>query len=171
MGTTYLTTRIRRLDKQGAVYTASFLVDSGATETMVDGDRLRSLGIEPEDETVLESLGLVIDPRQERVLRRRGALVKGARGPSIFQEAGGVSRRHSAGMRASLLAWIIAATIGCTRGGAAELMETAKFEELQRNVPHARELYQRIVEQYPESAEATLARERLAALASPAPAN
>jgi predicted aspartyl protease len=129
MGTTYLTARIRRLDKQGAGYTDKFLVDSGATETMVDGDRLRSIGIEPEDEldieladgslhtypmgsariavfdglfgpggkeitnpvlfgpsgiepilgiTVLESLGLVIDPRQERVLRRRAVLMKGA---------------------------------------------------------------------------------------------
>jgi predicted aspartyl protease len=129
MGTTYLTARIRRLDKQGAGYTDKFLVDSGATETMVDGDRLRSIGIEPEDEldieladgslhtypmgsariavfdglfgpggkeitnpvlfgpsgidpilgvTVLESLGLVIDPRHERVLRRRAVLMKWA---------------------------------------------------------------------------------------------
>jgi hypothetical protein len=54
MGTTYLTARIRRLDKRGDAYTDRFLVDSGATETMVDGDRLRSLGIEPEDELEIE---------------------------------------------------------------------------------------------------------------------
>jgi len=127
MGTTYLTARIRRLDKQGDAYIDQFLVDSGATETMVDGDRLRSLGIEPEDDleieladgsfhtypmgsariavfdglfgpsgkeisnpvlfgppgiepilgvTVLESLGLLIDPKRERVLRRRAVLMK-----------------------------------------------------------------------------------------------
>jgi len=74
-------------------------------------------------------------------------------------------------MRALLTAWILAATLaGCTRDGAAELMETAKFEELQQNVPHARELYQRIVNQYPDSDEAKAARERLAALAEPAAA-
>jgi hypothetical protein len=68
-------------------------------------------------------------------------------------------------MRTQLSALIVVASlVGCLRGGAAELMETAKFEELQQNVPHARELYQRIVTEYPDSAEAKVARERLAAL-------
>ena len=68
-------------------------------------------------------------------------------------------------MRALFLALIAAATIAaCSGGGPAELMETAKFEELQRNVPHARELYQRIVDEYPQSEEAKVARERLGAL-------
>ncbi|MGH7899218.1 MAG: tetratricopeptide repeat protein [Candidatus Binatia bacterium] len=65
------------------------------------------------------------------------------------------------GLRALIL---LASLAGCTRDGAAELMETAKFEELQQNVPHARELYQRIVTDYPDSPEAKVARERLAAL-------
>jgi len=66
-----------------------------------------------------------------------------------------------------------ALTIGCSRGGAAELLETAQFEEVQRNLPHARKLYAEILEKYPDSDEAKAARERLAALgppAAPAPA-
>ena len=58
---------------------------------------------------------------------------------------------------------------GCTRSGPEELMETAKFEELQQNVPHARKLYQEIVDRYPDSEEAKVARERLAALAKESP--
>ena len=49
-------------------------------------------------------------------------------------------------------------------GGAKEMLETAKFEELQRNTKHARELYQEILRKHPESPEAATAKERLAAL-------
>jgi TolA-binding protein len=49
-------------------------------------------------------------------------------------------------------------------GGAQELLETAQFEELQRNTTHARELYQQIVRDHPDAPEAAKARERLAAL-------
>ena len=49
-------------------------------------------------------------------------------------------------------------------GGAAQMLETAKFEELQRNTTHARELYQEILRKYPNAPEATTAKERLAAL-------
>ena len=49
-------------------------------------------------------------------------------------------------------------------GGAKEMLETAQFEELQRNTTHARELYQEILRKHPESPEATKAKERLAAL-------
>lgn len=48
--------------------------------------------------------------------------------------------------------------------GAAQILETAKFEELQRNTTHARELYQEILRSYPSSPEAATAKERLAAL-------
>jgi hypothetical protein len=73
-------------------------------------------------------------------------------------------------MRTQLLSLILVASLaGCMRSGAAELMETAKFEELQQNVPHARELYQRIVAEYPDSPEAKVARDRLAALDHSAP--
>src|SRR5258707_293060 len=49
-------------------------------------------------------------------------------------------------------------------GGAKELLETAQFEELQRNTTHARELYEQIVRDHPDAPEAAKARERLAAL-------
>ena len=49
-------------------------------------------------------------------------------------------------------------------GGAKEMLETAQFEELQRNTTHARELYQEILRKHPESTEAAKAKERLAAL-------
>ena len=49
-------------------------------------------------------------------------------------------------------------------GGAKELLETAQFEELQRNTKHARELYQEILQKHPDSPEAAKAKERLAAL-------
>ncbi len=47
---------------------------------------------------------------------------------------------------------------------AAELYETAQFEEVQRNIPHAVELYRDILTNYPDSPEADLARKRLAEL-------
>jgi hypothetical protein len=49
-------------------------------------------------------------------------------------------------------------------GGAKEMLETAQFEELQRNTTHARELYQEILRTHPDSPEAAKAKERLAAL-------
>ncbi len=49
-------------------------------------------------------------------------------------------------------------------GGAKEMLETAQFEELQRNTTHARELYQEILQKHPDSPEAAKAKERLAAL-------
>jgi TolA-binding protein len=55
------------------------------------------------------------------------------------------------------------AVLGCT-DRAEELFETAKLEELQNNPTHARKLYREIVTDYPDSAYADRARERLAAL-------
>ncbi|HET6515096.1 MAG TPA: tetratricopeptide repeat protein [Thermodesulfovibrionales bacterium] len=52
----------------------------------------------------------------------------------------------------------------CTRNKSAELLETAQFEEVQKNREHARELYEEILKKYPESEEAKRARERLSAL-------
>lgn len=68
--------------------------------------------------------------------------------------------------RTPLLLLVVALLAGCSKSGPAELLETAKFEELQTNVPHARELYRRIVDEHPDSAEAKVAKERLAALDS-----
>jgi len=55
------------------------------------------------------------------------------------------------------------ALLGCT-GGAKELLETAQLEETQRNLPHARELYQEVLRRYPDSPEAATAAARLQAL-------
>ena len=52
---------------------------------------------------------------------------------------------------------------GCS-GGAEELFETAQFEELQKNRPHAIQLYREIVEKHPKSPYAVTAKERLAEL-------
>lgn len=56
--------------------------------------------------------------------------------------------------------------IGCANpeGKSQELYDTAQFEEQQQNFKHARELYQRIVNQYPETAAASKAKERLDAI-------
>jgi len=52
---------------------------------------------------------------------------------------------------------------GCSNK-AAEMFETAKFEELQNNKPHAIELYEEIVKKYPDSGQAKKASERLSEL-------
>lgn len=59
--------------------------------------------------------------------------------------------------------WASLLLIGCS-GGAEELFETAQFEELQKNKPHAIQLYKKIVEKHPESPYAARATERLAEL-------
>ncbi len=53
--------------------------------------------------------------------------------------------------------------LGCG-GGAQELLDTAQLEETQNNLPHARQLYQQIVERYPGTPEAATAADRLRAL-------
>ena len=45
-----------------------------------------------------------------------------------------------------------------------DLYETGQFEEKQFNVRHAQELYQEILDKYPDSAYAALAAERLKAM-------
>ena len=63
-------------------------------------------------------------------------------------------------MRA-LAALVLLAACG---SGAKELMETAEFEELQKNPVHARELYAEVVRTHPGSPEAAKATERLKVL-------
>lgn len=55
--------------------------------------------------------------------------------------------------------------LGCS-DPAAEMFETAQFEEQQFNKPHATELYQRIVDNHPDSPFADKARQRLKALSA-----
>ncbi len=52
----------------------------------------------------------------------------------------------------------------CTADKAAELFETAQFEELQNNGEHARQLYEEIIQKYSGSDVALKATERLNAL-------
>ena len=56
----------------------------------------------------------------------------------------------------------LAVLAACSGGGAAQLLETARFEEVQKNLPHARKLYREIVEKYPDGPQAAEARARLA---------
>lgn len=69
------------------------------------------------------------------------------------------------------LRWIALALVlaACSRGNPEQWIETARFEELQNNTTHARELYQRIVTQYPDSPQANEARQRLQVLEVEAP--
>lgn len=53
---------------------------------------------------------------------------------------------------------------GCTGNKAAELFETARFEEVQNNKEHAQKLYAEIIQKYPESEYAKKAKERLSEL-------
>jgi outer membrane protein assembly factor BamD (BamD/ComL family) len=54
---------------------------------------------------------------------------------------------------------------GCAGDKSKELFETAQFEEKQNNRDHARQLYQEIVDKYPDSPVAKQAQDRLVALA------
>jgi len=58
---------------------------------------------------------------------------------------------------------LLSLPIACSNK-AAELAETAKFEELQNNKEHAAKLYREIIVKYPDSAQAKEAAERLAGL-------
>lgn len=49
----------------------------------------------------------------------------------------------------------------CSGSDGKELFDTAKFEELQNNNEHARELYEEVVKKYPKSEYARKAEERL----------
>lgn len=67
-------------------------------------------------------------------------------------------------MKKIAIALFLSALVGCFGESAEQMMNTAKFEEVQRNYEHARQLYQRILSQHPNSPEAKQAAERLAAL-------
>jgi TolA-binding protein len=53
---------------------------------------------------------------------------------------------------------------GAGGGGAQELLDTAQLEETQRNLPHARQLYEEIMRRYPNTPQAATARARLEVL-------
>jgi TolA-binding protein len=66
-----------------------------------------------------------------------------------------------------ILAVTLSLLAGCARGDtrAAELLETARFEEKQNNFEHAGQLYAEILKKYPSSPSAREASERAAELA------
>jgi hypothetical protein len=74
-------------------------------------------------------------------------------------------RRMPSRQRAVLLAslLLVAVAMACG-GGADELMETARFEEVQNNPAHARQLYEEVVRRHPGTPQARAAEERLRAL-------
>ena len=57
--------------------------------------------------------------------------------------------------------------VGCGGESPESLFETAQFEERQTNVAHARELYQRIILEHPDSEWAKKAKARLEQLEQP----
>ena len=65
-----------------------------------------------------------------------------------------------------LILFLILAFIlpGCSGNKAAELFDTAGFEELQNNREHALSLYKEIIEKYPDSDYAGKAEERISQL-------
>jgi TolA-binding protein len=68
-------------------------------------------------------------------------------------------------------AWILPALLlaasSCGPDQAAQLLDTAQFEERQTNKAHAKELYEEIIRHYPDSPAAKTARTRLAELDKP----
>ncbi len=65
----------------------------------------------------------------------------------------------------TLAAIALAVTLAGCGSGAQDLLETAQLEEIQKNPAHARQLYEQIVRDYPDSPQAKTAAERLTALA------
>lgn len=63
-----------------------------------------------------------------------------------------------------LMMLLVAFAGACSADKSKELFDTAQFEEKQNNKEHARQLYQEVVDKYPDSPLAKQAQERLAAL-------
>ena len=62
---------------------------------------------------------------------------------------------------ASILIMLALFVSGCSSDKAAELYDTAQFEEKQNNPDHASKLYEEILKKYPDSEFAKKAQERL----------
>jgi clan AA aspartic protease len=137
MGTTYANVTIKNIQQPKRSFTERFLVDTGATDTLIPGRLLRQIGIRPsgrrtyslatgrrrfsighalialegdetagdvvfgkdEDDpllglTVLESLGLVVDPVRRRLVRIEGIPLKGGQSPIVLRFCSFVSVNH-----------------------------------------------------------------------------
>ena len=62
----------------------------------------------------------------------------------------------------SLMLVFAVGLLSCSADKAVELFETAQFEELQNNNEHARQIYEDIINKYPQSDSAKKAKEKLA---------
>jgi len=70
-------------------------------------------------------------------------------------------------MKTILALMLLLSLLGACSNKAAELYETAKFEELQNNREHAAKLYQEIIDRHPDSPQAKDAAKRLGELKTP----
>lgn len=77
------------------------------------------------------------------------------------RDRGTVAPLPRSGARPLIGLVLLLALGGCGGDGAAELLETARLEELQNNPTHARQLYQEIVDKYPGTPQAGTAAARL----------
>jgi len=66
--------------------------------------------------------------------------------------------------RRTLAALALAAALAGCGSSPDELLETAAFEELQRNHAHARQLYEQVIREHPGTPQAKTAEEKLRAL-------
>lgn len=66
--------------------------------------------------------------------------------------------------REYILVFFLFVLTACGQDQAMQMLETAQFEERQQNLVHAKQLYEDILRQYPESTAAPTARARLDAL-------
>jgi len=66
--------------------------------------------------------------------------------------------------RTMVLCVSLLAFTACSGDKPNELLETARFEERQMNLPHAKQLYEDVIRLYPTSTEAEAAQARLKAL-------
>ena len=72
-----------------------------------------------------------------------------------------VKTRLAGPLQRAVAVLALCALCACRGDGAKEMFDTAQFEELQNNPAHARQLYDRLVHDYPESPYAAQARTRL----------
>lgn len=74
------------------------------------------------------------------------------------------TRKRMTWFKTAMLGGLLIGTLQGCGEDPQQLFDTAQFEEQQRNVTHAQELYERIIRDHSESPLATQAQERLQAL-------
>ncbi len=72
-----------------------------------------------------------------------------------------MKKSKTASLFLAMIGLLFALTMGCGGESPETVFETAQFEEKQTNYTHAKELYQQIIRDHPDSEWATKAKERL----------